>query len=142
DLYLFNLLHLIKTAEYAKTVKKKKLEKLRPTEDDLAFQPKLAENELILSLQNNAGLRREFQFHKTHEKVFEDKIRLLYKEFSNTEDYKAYIKNGAPSYEDHRHVVSMLYKSMIGNEIFEDTLDENYLFWEDDKSLIVGAMKK
>jgi N utilization substance protein B len=26
--------------------------------------------------------------------------------------------------------------------VFLDVLDENYLFWEDDKSLIVGAMKK
>ena len=142
DLYLFNLLHLIRTAEYTRTVKKKKLEKLRPTEEDLSFQPKLFENDLIQSLQINAGLRREFQFHKTGEKVFEDKIRLLYKEFSKTEEYQSYLKNDNLSNDDHRQIVSVLYKSMIGNDIFEDTLDENYLFWEDDKSLIVGAMKK
>lgn len=141
-LYLFNLYHLIKVADYAKFVQKKKREKLRPTPEDLAFRPKLAENDLIRSLHENKGLQSEFRFHKIPDKLSEDTSRLVYKKLESTEEYQAYLKNDNLSNLDHQKILLLLFKTMINHEVFEDILDENYLFWEDDKSLVVGAMKK
>ena len=142
EIYLFNLLQFIRITEHTKIVKKKKLEKLRPTEEDLSFQPKLVENELIRSLQDNLSLKKEFQIHKTEDLITDDNIRHLYKEFSKVESYQEYLKIEHPSDDDHRQVLMQLFKTMVGNEVFEDVLDEKFLFWEDDKSLVVGAMKK
>ncbi len=142
ELYLFNLLQFIRIAEHTKIAKKKKLEKLRPTEEDLAFQPILVENDLIRSLQDNLSLRKEFQIYKTADLIIEDTTRLLYKELSKTEPYIEYLKIDEPTYDDHRQILMHMFKTMIGNEVFEDILDEKFLFWEDDKSLVVGAMKK
>ena len=142
SLYLFNLIQLIKVAEYTKIVKKKIKGKLRPTEEDLAFQSVLAENKVIQSLKKNQGLQVEIRQHKKREKLTEDNIRLLYREFAKQEEYQAYLKSDDRKTEDHRKMVLLLFKTMIANEVFEDVLDENYLFWDDDKSLVVGAMKK
>ncbi|MEO1260582.1 MAG: transcription antitermination factor NusB [Bacteroidota bacterium] len=142
NLYLFNLIQLIKVAEYSQTVKRKIKEKLRPTEKDLAFRPILADNELIQSLKKNQGLQNEIRVHKKREKLSEDNMRLLYREFEKAEEYQDYLKSDQLKVEDHRKILLLLFKTMISNEVFEDVLDENYLFWDDDKSLVVGAMKK
>lgn len=142
ELYLHNIYQFIKVAEYARVVMKKKKDKFRPTEEDLAFTTILADNELIQSLSANKSLLKVFQVYKISERVTEDATRLLYKEFSKTEEYKAYLKLEKYQVSDHQDIMLQLFKSMIGNEVFEDILDEKYLFWDDDKSLVVGAMKK
>lgn len=142
ELFLLNLLQFIRVAEYTKIVKKKKLGKFRPTEDDIAFEPKLLENELISSLQKNLSLYKEFQKYKTGTLISEDNTRTFYKDLSQTEQYQEYLSKDALSIEDHRQILIHLYKTMLGNEVFEDVLDEKFLFWDDDKSLVIGAMKK
>ncbi len=142
ELYLLNLLQFIKVAEYTKTVKKKKQGKLRPTEKDLSYEPKLLENDLIHSLIKNRSLYQEFQKHKTGTLISEDNTRTFYKDFSQTEPYQEYLAKSELSNDEHRQMLMHLYKTMIGNEVFEDMLDEKFLFWDDDKSLVVGAMKK
>ncbi len=142
ELYLHNLMQFMRVAEYSHIIRKKKLEKLRPTEEDKTFHPRLAENPLIKSLQENQNLRKTFQKYKIGEKISIDNSRLLYKELSKSEQYIDYLKMESPTDEDHRQILISLYKLMIANEVFEDVLDEKYLFWDDDKSLVVGAMKK
>lgn len=142
NLYLFNLHHLIKVAEYSKVVQQKKKEKLRPSQEDLNFKPILSTNELIESLKQNESLNREFRIYKTSEKILEDNVRLIYKIISKTEEYTAYLAKESRDIEDHRQMLMVIFKAMIANEVFLDVLDEKYLFWEDDKSLVVGAMKK
>ncbi|MEZ4955778.1 MAG: transcription antitermination factor NusB [Saprospiraceae bacterium] len=142
ELFLLNLLQFIKVAEYTKIVKKKKLDKFRPTEEDLSFQPKLLENELISSLIKNLSLYKEFQNYKTGNLISEDNTRTFYKELSKTDQYQEYLKKNDLTIEDHRQILIHLYKTMLGNEVFEDVLDEKFLFWDDDKSLVIGAMKK
>ena len=141
DLYLFNLRQFINIADYAKTVVKKAKEKYRPTEEDLAFQPILSDNPLIQSLHDNEGLSKIFQRNKIKEKIKEYNTKVLYREFAKTEVYQEYLKNENTE-EDHRKALLQLFKTMVANEVFEDSLDENFLFWDDDKSLVVGAMKK
>ena len=130
ELYLHNLYQFIKVAEYSRVVKKKKQEKFRPTADDLAFVPKLADNDLVQSLSQNKSLLRVFQIFKISERVTEDLTRLLYKELSATEEYQKYIKLAETKEEDHREILLHLYKLMTNNEVFEDSLDEKYLFAE------------
>ena len=142
ELYLFNLLLFQRITEYSKIVKKKNESKLRPTEEDKAFRPKLCDNPLIHALQENMGLRNEYRKYKIPDRIREDNIRTLYKDFSQTEDYLQYLKKENTGQDDHRQVLLSLYKKCVGNEVFEDVMDENFLFWQDDKSLVVGAMKK
>lgn len=141
-LYLFNLHQLIRTAEYSRTIKKKIKDKHRPTAEDLAFQPILVDNDLVQSLVENERLRREFSLHKTGAKLNDDSSRVIYRELNKTEEYQAYLKNEDRTNDDHKKILIQLFKTMVSNEVFLDVLDENYLFWDDDKSLIVGSMKK
>jgi len=44
--------------------------------------------------------------------------------------------------EDHRDVLLALYKSLTKNELFNETLDDHYATWQENKSLVIGAIKK
>jgi N utilization substance protein B len=141
ELYLFNLLQFAEVAEYAKQDFAIKSAKLRPSEEDKAFKPKLAENGLVRSVFENKGLKSLFVTHKIKEKVTEDNTRLLYNEFAKTEQYAEYLKTKSEE-EDHRKILLELYKCLYSSELFNELMDDQFLSWQDDKSLIVGSIKK
>lgn len=142
ELYLFNLLQLIKVTEYARKDAANKLAKLLPSQTDKAFTPKLCDNELMQSLLENVKLNGLFQKYKLDEKVNEDSIRSLYSDFAKTEGYQNYLKQSNCRAHIHKQILLDLYKSCIANEYFNDLMEDEYLEWVDDKSLVVGAIKK
>lgn len=142
ELYLFNLLMLIKVAQYARTDQSRKQAKLLPTEADLAFTPKLGDNPLIESLVENQSLTRLFRRYKLEGRLDKDTIRRFYFDFAKTAEYQAFLEQEDSSKQDYRDMLLKLFKHNINNEAYQEYLDDNYSSWTDDKSLIIGAMKK
>jgi N utilization substance protein B len=142
QLYLFNLLYFLRIAEYARQDAKRRNSKHLPSEEDKQFTAKLCENELIQSLRKNEGLHNLFKHYKLQEKVDKDKLRLLYTEFAKTKEYKAYVLKKDTGPKDHTNIFLSLYKHCVQSETFEDVIEDHFPQWVDDKSLIIGAMKK
>lgn len=142
ELYLFSLYVFVQITRYAERDAEKKKSKLRPTEKDKTFRPKLFQNTLIESIQLDENIQRLFKHYKFEHSFDKDNIRLLYSEFAKTDDYKAYLENTEPQVEDHRNILLKLYKFCTTNETFNDMMEDRYSVWVDDKSLIIGAMKK
>jgi len=142
ELYLFNLLLLIRIAEYAEKDLAKKRAKLRPTEEDKKFTAKFVENPLVQSLRGNDAFNTLIKGHKLPSKVDEDQIRGFYVDFAKTDQYKAYLKQADSQPSDHKEIFLALFKHCLNNENFTELLDDNYPLWIDDKSLVVGAVKK
>lgn len=142
ELYLFNLLSFVKVAEYAKQDAAKKQSKLRPTDQDKSFTPKLYENPLIQSIVQNPNFKSVIKQHRTEEIINKDHIRSLYLDFAKTDAYKDYLKNPKNNLDADRQAVLALYKFCQNNELFNETLEDNFLSFKDDKSLVVGSMKK
>jgi N utilization substance protein B len=142
DLYLYCLLMLIRVAEYARQDELRKSAKLLPSEEDKNFSAILANNELVRSLSQNPGINRLFSQHKTARHIDADVVRNFYNDFAKTEEYKAYLKLESPSQEDHQAVLLNLFKFIIGTETREEIVEDQFPLWSDDKSLVVGAIKK
>lgn len=142
ELYLFSLYAFMEVAVYSKKDAAKKMSKLLPSEEDKQFTAKLGENELVQSLFQNDALKRLFRSSKMEEQLDKDIIRRIYGAFSETDDYKAYIRQAVSEPEDHRHILLALFKYCAGSESYEDLMEDNYPLWQDDKSLVVGAIKK
>lgn len=142
ELYLFNLLQFLKVAEYARVDHKRRQSKLRPSEEDKKFKPLLFDNPLIHSLVENQGLQQQFIKYQLNDRINEDNTRLLYLDFAKTDAYKELIDPQDNSFEFYRKTLLQLYKSCVSSEHFTDLMEDNYMSWTDDKSLIVGAMKK
>lgn len=142
ELYLLNLLQFIKIAEFAKEDLKRKKAKLRPSEADKTFTPKLCNNPLIHSLVENPGLKRLFHKYKTADMLNKDNNRSIYMEFAKSEAYVEYMKQKENTNVHHRQILLNLYKFCVNNELFNDVIEDNFMSWTDDRSLVVGAMKK
>ena len=143
DLYLLNVLILIRVAEYARQDKARRENKLLPSDEDKAFRPHLADNVMIQSLSKHPALTRAFSKAQLMGKLDADIIRNLYIEFAQQEeDYLAYATSTEHSPEVHREKVLSLYKFLINHDSFVDLVEDQFPLWSDDKSLVVGAMKK
>jgi len=143
ETYLFNLALLRRVIQYAHKDEARKKAKLRPSEEDLTFTAKLATNPLSKSLLESADLNQLLKTHKVNPGgVDADAIRRFYVDFAETAEYHAYLYAGAEDAPSHQKILLGLYKHCLSNEIFEEIIDDHYPSWTDDKSLVIGAVKK
>jgi len=141
-LFLFNLLYLVKVIEYSVTDGKNRLSKHLPTEADKTFTAKLFDNELVKSLQSNSMLQEFWDKYKLPDRVDTDTVRSLYTEFSKKAEYKAFLEEKSTDLKGYQQILLQLYKFCNSNEVFNEVMDDFYWSWDDDKSLVVGTIKK
>ncbi len=142
ELFLFNLLLLMKISAYARVDAKRKKSKHLPSEEDKKFTPKLADNPLMASLLQNQSLFRLFNKLELESFFEEDQIRRFYTEFAEKEEYKSFIDKPDNTAQDFKDIILLLYKTCINNETFIELIKDQYPLWEEDKSLVVGSIKK
>ena len=142
ELYLFNVLQLTKVAEYAIADAKTRVSKHLPSEEDKKFTPKFYDNELMQSLVTNKGFQALVDSYKIAEKINEDTVRKFYSDFSKTDEYRSYLNQSENTPQQDRDMLLLLFRSFISNENTDDEMEGLFPCWLDDKSLVVGALKK
>ncbi|MEL6277074.1 MAG: transcription antitermination factor NusB, partial [Bacteroidota bacterium] len=142
QLYLQNLLIFQRTATYAKQDQARRRTKHLPSEQDKAFTAILATNPSIDYLTNSFALKRLYEQNSTGQTIDADQISKLYRGFLKTEEYQAYLAKEAYTSEEHRNVLLFLYKWLQSQEVFLTMVEDHFPLWDEDKSLIIGAMKK
>ncbi len=142
ELYLFNLYVLVRVAGFAEEDAKRKLAKLLPSEEDKSFLPILQTNPLIVSLAEHRFLQAYIRTKKFDEIVDQDIPRKLYIANAKADGYKAYARQTEWEEGEHRQALLDLFKTMAGHELYEDLMEDHYPSWIDDRSLILGSIKK
>lgn len=142
ELYLQNLLMLQRTCEYARQDLTTRHAKLRPSEEDKAFTDKLATNPAVRSLTENKELSRLYDRYRIRGLVDADQIQHLYRDFLTTDIYAEFSKVGTPDSDESKKALLGLYKWLQGQELFLTMVEDHFPLWNEDKSLVVGAIKK
>lgn len=142
QLYLLNLLIIQRVCEYAKHDLATRRAKLRPTEEDTAFKAILAENAAIRSLSENTELSRVYDNYGVRSMVDADQIQSLYREFLQTEILQEYLTAGDATAKPTIEMLLKLYKWLQSQELFLNMVEDHFPLWTEDKSLVVGAIKK
>ncbi len=142
ELYLFNLSAFTQVAKFSQIDLANRESKLLPTEADKNFSPKLGTNKLIDSLVTHKFYNEQLNENKINEKIEKENIRSIYNEFLKEKDFKKYLDKESCEQEDHKKILLNLYKFCTKNELFVAMIDDEFNNWIDDKSLIVGAIKK
>jgi N utilization substance protein B len=141
DVFLFTLFVLVQITKMAADDESNKKAKHLPTEADKAFSAKLCENDLIRSLRDNPELNKAFEKKSFNAIIDRDHIKKVYHEFAKEEAYATYLAKDA-SIEDHLELLLELFRFCRKNELFNDIIGDQYLNWIDDKSLVIGSIKK
>ena len=142
ELYLFNFLQLREVAKFSLKDQAHRRSKHLPSAADKQFEAKLYTNPLVQSTLDNGELKEAIKKSGVNRYLTEDNTRILYNDFVKTEEYKAYLKNENATNEDHRQILLFLYKYSVTGEPFNELMEDYYPNWWDDKSLVVGAIKK
>lgn len=141
DLYLFNLLLLMKIADYARKDAETRAAKLVPTDYDKNFRPHLADNDVVKSVLENDSFRRITRQRLVENRLDQDQIRRYYKEFAKTEAYDAF-QNGPQNNRTVIDILLKIYKFWTSEESFNELMEEQFPAWLDDKSVVIGSIKK
>jgi N utilization substance protein B len=141
-LYLFNLYSIQGICHVALEDNKKRKLKHLPSQKDLNFTPRFYQNEIIQGIVKNPILQREFRKNGFAAMVDEDFFKKLYNKFSKEEAYQKYIQELNAGKSEDLAILLELFRYCRKDEYYNETMEDNFASWADDKSIVVGAIKK
>lgn len=141
ELFLFCLFVVFKITQKSTPDMEKRKTKHLPTEYDKNFTDKLVTNALIQDIADNSVLNKKWESLDFSSMINDDYVQKIYDEFSKTPAYKEFIKEETTDLSVLRLLLEM-FRHCRQNEYFNEILEDNYFNWVDDKSLVVGSVKK
>lgn len=141
ELLLFSLYGIIQIAKSASNDYEKRQAKHLPTDLDKIFKPKLWDNPIVQSLATNGFINQKFEKAGFAQRVDKDHFKTIYNEFAKQDAYIEYVSKDT-SNEDTLEILLELFRFCRNNEVYVELIEDEYANWEDDKSLIIGTIKK
>jgi N utilization substance protein B len=141
ELLLFSLYNLIQITKTASEDWEKRKTKHLPSENDKKFTPKLWTNAMIQALVNNKIIQSKFEKLGFAQRVDKDHYRTIYFEFVKENIYIQFIERETNN-DDVLEILLELFRFCRKSELFNEIIEDQYANWEDDKSIIIGTIKK
>lgn len=137
DLYNYLLLLMVEVTRYASKRLDAAKHKLAPTKEDLNPNTKFVDNRFIAQLEVNRQLN---EFASTQKKTWEnetDFVKGFYEQILQSDIYKEYMASETSSYEEDRELWRKIYKRIVfNNEKLDAVLEDQSLYWNDDKEIV------
>jgi transcription antitermination protein NusB len=141
ELFLYNLFTILQVAKIAEEDKDKRSSKHLQTDLDKAFDSKIYQNPRIQDLEKNKAIQKVFDKYHFREKSDKDVFRKIYNDFLKEESYINYLSKNTTE-EDDLEVLLDLFRFCRQSETYNDLIEDQFVTWEDDKSLVIGSIKK
>ena len=137
DLYCYLLLLMVEVTKYAT----KKLEagrrKLNPTEEELRPNTKFIDNKFIAQVAENKQLASYVETQKRSWENETETLKNLTEKIYESDCYKEYMAAAESSYDEDRELWRKIYKKIIyENEAIDQVLEDQSLYWNDDKEVV------
>jgi N utilization substance protein B len=142
ELFLYNIYTVLQISKVALEDQEKRQNKFLPTDEDKAFKPKLFDNPLMKDLDCNAAIQKVFVKYKFSERADKDLFRNIYFEYTKEPTYIDFIKLESPKEDEILEILLDLFRFCRKDSSYNELIGDQYVTWEDDKSLIVGSIKK
>lgn len=137
QLLSYLLYFIIELARYAETDSRLRASKHLPSEEDLHVNIKLAGNEYLWKMLEDASLKKALDVDKPHLQDNKELIRKLYQELAATEEYQRYIREQGRDRKTEREMLEFIYATvMLANESFLAHIEELFSNWDDDGEMI------
>jgi transcription antitermination protein NusB len=141
ELLLFSIYNIIEIAKIAVEDGEKRKNKHLPTEIDKVFSAKLWQNNMIQTLVESKAVAKKFENYYFGSKVDKDHYKTIYYDFCKEEAYTSFLVNETTK-DENLETLLELYRFCRRNELFNEIIEDQFANWEDDKSLIIGSIKK
>lgn len=114
-----------------------------PTPEDLMPNVKFVNNKPLRALANSKVLQKQAEALGVGWGNNMELLRKIFRSMIEGEDYLAYMAAEERGFRhDREFLIRMFRKDMIQNELFEDSLEEQSIFWNDDLDLVASMVIK
>ncbi|MCK7553838.1 hypothetical protein MKQ70_01980 [Chitinophaga sedimenti] len=124
-------------AQYAETDAQARSSKHLPSQEDLNVSTKIAGNEFLFQIINDAGFKVNLDHWKLKHLPDAEMLRKLYNTLTETDVYKKYITEEGRSKASERQIMEFIYKEILSkSELFLQSMDDHFLNWGDDAEMM------
>jgi transcription antitermination protein NusB len=142
DLLQYFIFFLSEVASYAETDSFVRSAKHLPSQHDLNVNTKIAGNELLWKIKEDAAIKAEWDQNKTALKIDKDLVRKIYGQLTETDEYQLYISRADRDPKSERDIINFIFENLLlPNELFISNIEENFSNWDDDGEMIVQLVK-
>jgi N utilization substance protein B len=143
DLYHYIFLLLIDIKLYAENRMELAKQKQMPNYDDLNPNTRFIENKVFKLIEENASLKSYLKERKLSWVNYPELIKKLYQKVTASNYFSRYMEASECDYStDRQLIITLLSKELLDFEDFEQCLEEQSIYWNDDLEFMVGMVTK
>jgi N utilization substance protein B len=142
DLLIYLGYFLSEVAGYAETDAYNRSNKHLPTKEDLNVNTKIAGNELLWKLKENASFQQAIGKSKPEHTLDKELVRKIYLRLVETPQYSEYIKSNERNAVGEKEILELIFNEMmVADEVFIGHVEENFINWDDDADIVVQTLR-
>ncbi len=135
-IYLIEFLNQV--LSYAETDAHHRASKHLPSAHDLNVNTKIAGNELLWRIKEDASFTAARDSEKMVKRMDKDLVRRIYVQLTESQEYKTYIATPERNKEAEKAIVQHVWENMmLPNEAFLGHIEELYMNWDDDGEMVI-----
>jgi N utilization substance protein B len=143
SLYLTDLLFLAEVCRYSLVDKAKRMAKFVKTEEDEKASTTIAANRIVKYLETDGQFNSYLKKENIRHYINEDVVKSLFNDLASKERYKEYAPLQTPTIEQDKDIVNFILKKVLpANKSLETHLEELFINYDDDNSLLLHILTK
>lgn len=141
DLFVYLTFFLAEVAGYAEKDSYQRRSKHLPSAEDLNVNTKIAGNELLWKIKEDAAFRQEIERSKPEHRLDKDLVRKIYQQLVESPLYKEYIASNERTAKGEKEILDFIFRElMLQNESFLSHVEENFINWDDDGDMVIQTL--
>lgn len=137
-LLIYLIQALTEVLQYAEKDAHHRASKHLPSAEDLAVNTKIAGNELLWRIREDASFIAARDAEKWDKRIDKDMVRRIYQRMVETPQYQSYISNPERNKEEEKNIVHFVWEElMLPDEDFLSHIEEQFMNWDDDGDMVI-----
>lgn len=142
DLLIYLTYFLTEVAGYAEVDAYNRSNKHLPTPEDLNVNTKIAGNDVLWKIKENASFQQAQGKSKPEQRLDKELVKKIYHQLVETPQYKAYIKSNERNFSQEKEILEfILNELMLSDEVFISHIEENFINWDDDADIAIQTLR-
>lgn len=142
ELVQYVIFWITEVAAFAEKDAYKRSSKHLPTKEDLSVNTKIAGNEILWKIREDASLKAAWEAAKPEARLDKELVKKLYVQLTETDLYKSYIATPARDWKSERNIIFFIFEELLlPSEAFITHLEESFSNWDDDADMVVQLVK-
>jgi transcription antitermination protein NusB len=142
ELLVYLIYFFTEVASYAETDSFNRSSKHLPSEEDLNVNTKIAGNELLWRIKEDASFKAEVERAKPQQLLDKELVRKLYVQLTETQEYRKYIATNERVFAEEKSILLYIVELlMLPSDLFISHIEEHFMNWDDDADMVLPLLK-